>query len=231
MSKMEQDYRAKLEEQQHLNDLKLKSFQDEIKKCIIEQQERLMENQQKILEEKVAGTVGQSQNTVISQTLYTRPVEEQNECKTATTTTVADATTSTSSSPVPMMGAGGQGSGISANSTNSIVDNAKYISNLRIELKNKHARHVQDLKDYYEKELDDMKKQLNAYRLKYAAHNETTEQQQQQQEAVKFINEDYKNKYDQLLASYGELKNTNEALLNKLVCFSLCFILKFFVLA
>jgi hypothetical protein len=50
------------------------------------------------------------------------------------------------------------------NLTASIVENAKYISNLRVELKEKYERQINELKNFYESELRDLKKELDYYR-------------------------------------------------------------------
>jgi hypothetical protein len=42
----------------------------------------------------------------------------------------------------------------------SVVNDSKLMSNLRLTLKTKHSRHIQDLKSYYEQEIDDLKKEL-----------------------------------------------------------------------
>ena len=42
----------------------------------------------------------------------------------------------------------------------------KLAANLRAELKNKHSRHVQDLKEYYEKELEELRNQLKNKNIK-----------------------------------------------------------------
>lgn len=90
--------------------------------------------------------------------------------------------------------------------------NSKYISNLRAELKNKHSRHVQDLTEYYEKELEEMQKKLKYYKEGKVMNNviETSCDTDK-------IHEDESNKKQTFLNA--ELKNSNAVLLNKLVSF------------
>lgn len=210
LNKLEHDYKTKLDEQQRLNDAKLKSFQDEIKKCIYEQQEKIMESQAaaaaKQRYEEKAYTPDITRHT-------TPAPQQQVELVDACTSPVAN-------SPTPMS-TNITAAPVTNTTTTSIVDNAKYISNLRIELKAKHARHVQDLKDYYEKELDEHKAQLNAYKLRYGIMNPNLSTASEPDEDYKQLSEEYKLKYEQLIDNFNELKNTNEALLNKIVRFLL----------
>lgn len=109
---------------------------------------------------------------------------------------------------------------------------------MRVELKNKYDRHVKDLTEYYERELDDLKRALTAYRLKYGDLNQiltesttdtvsssaanilntkscndlNVEMQQQ-----KNVADSYKIRCDQITANYIELKSSYENLLNKIV--------------
>jgi hypothetical protein len=121
-------------------------------------------------------------------------------------------------------------------SGNYVDTNSKYISNLRMELKSKHSRHVQDLKEYYEKELDELKRKLSFYENQQMNHlkpknssddsdnnsindNEETnesaaianKQQQQQQQQQ----QQSKDKNSHAILN-NELKNSNSNLLDKL---------------
>ena len=93
--------------------------------------------------------------------------------------------------------------------TNTLADNNnKSISNLRHELKSKHARHIQDLKEYYEKELEELRNQL---KISQAKNN------QQPNELNLDNNEKTQHMNNSHLLLNNELKNSNNALLNKLV--------------
>jgi hypothetical protein len=132
------------------------------------------------------------------------------------------------------------------NAASSVVDNAKYISNLRLELKTKHARHVQDLKDYYEKEIDELNRKLAYFKstlggadkkaTKSMANMATTttsgssseydyvedfEMNAKLYENLAKTNEDY-------LKLNNELNNANSKLLDKLVCSFAYILLAFF---
>ena len=93
---------------------------------------------------------------------------------------------------------------------NTLADNNnnKSISNLRHELKSKHARHIQDLKEYYEKELEELRNQL-----KMSQANNI----QQPNELNSDSNEKIQHMNNSHLLLNNELKNSNNALLNKLV--------------
>lgn len=98
----------------------------------------------------------------------------------------------------------------SATSTN-FHDNSKHISNIRNELKAKHSRHVKDLKEYYEKELEELRNQLALKRQK-----QTSESTESLGSSSIELNEEKANYNNQLVLN-NELKNSNNALLNKLV--------------
>jgi F0F1-type ATP synthase membrane subunit b/b' len=49
---------------------------------------------------------------------------------------------------------------LSSTQMSSVVENSKYISNLRSELNQKHQRHINDLQTYYEKELEEVRKNI-----------------------------------------------------------------------
>ncbi|RNA01318.1 hypothetical protein BpHYR1_020601 [Brachionus plicatilis] len=178
-SKLEYDYKNKLDEQQKLNDMKLKSLHDEIKKCIVEQEKFISK---------------------IPSTNFDKEVKESgNNLKTTLTISenskalnMVDASTTTADSINP----------------NTISDNTKYISNLRTELKSKHARHIQDLKDYYDKEIEDLRCRLDLYEEKYGTDpNDETEQLRENE---------LKSKYEQLCEINDDLKESNSALIHKL---------------
>lgn len=173
-SKLEHDYKNKLDEQQKLNDMKLKSLHDEIKKCIVEQEKFINKSPNTNLDEN---------NLKATMTISNNPKSVK----------MIDVSTATTDSFNP----------------NIINDNAKYISNLRAELKSKHARHIQDLKDYYEKEIEDFRYRLDLYVEKYGSdpnnQSETLKENQLQQ------------KYQQLCEINGDLKDSNATLIHKLV--------------
>ena len=230
-NKLENDYKLKLEEQQRLNDLKL----EEIKKSLLENQEQLIIKQcnaaaavasstsEKSTNSNTASTIvssslNKSQDLLKSTFTIEKPNNSQQQQISPTTSSSASSSSSSSSSsgvatdPIsrkkkPFINES-QASSISQ--TNSIVENAKYISNLRLELKSKHARHVQDLKDYYEKELDDLRRKLNKFEQNIS--NESNGPNNNE----KIISNFQQQNADQANLN-SELKNTNNSLLSKLV--------------
>jgi hypothetical protein len=174
-SKLESDYKQKLQEQEKLNELKLEERIKEMKESLLEnQQDLFMKQQQQLSNSSKANQELQMKST------YKVIASDSNEHTTATEV---------------------------SGSTNQIVENAKYISNLRLELKAKHARHVQDLKDYYEKEIEALK--LNKPNLDSpAAKSESNGSEQL------ILNIQQKNA-DQVNLN-SELKNANNSLLKKL---------------
>ncbi len=144
-SKLEVDYKNKLNEQQIQNENRLKELHDEIKQSIQMQQSQIQNNQNTIVSSEV-----QSQNSIVQH-----------------------------------------------------YDNTKFVANLRMELKNKHSRHVQDLTEYYEKELEELRKQISYYKNIEGQNNHATEING----GTKQENCDKKN----------ELRSSNSELLNKLV--------------
>jgi hypothetical protein len=210
-TQLEQNYRTKLDEQQRLNDQKLQSLHEEIKKCFIEQQEKLIENQQKL---------HQNNNNAQQQQPQQSPVSNPNSTnqRTVETSTSIDQTSDTEINTQQLHQHQTTYQSTTTNNSSAInqstiVDNAKYISNLRQELKNKHARHVQDLKDYYDKEIDDLKRQLNGYKMKYGLDGGAVGESNLETSQY----EEYKQRYENLAINFDELKNTNETLLNKIV--------------
>lgn len=204
-TQLEQNYRTKLDEQQRLNDQKLQSLHEEIKKCFIEQQEKLIENQQKLHQNNtaqqqspVSNPNSTNQRTVETSTSIDQTSDTEINTQLHQHQTYQSTTTNNSTSAI---------------NQSTIVDNAKYISNLRQELKNKHARHVQDLKDYYDKEIDDLKRQLNGYKIKYGLDGGAVGESSLETSQY----EEYKQRYENLAINFDELKNTNETLLNKIV--------------
>ena len=54
------------------------------------------------------------------------------------------------------------------NLNRSISNDSNYVSNLRLSLKTKHSRHIQDLKSYYEQEIEELKRELQKAQTKYS---------------------------------------------------------------
>lgn len=186
-SKLEHDYRSKLDEQQKLNDMKLKSLHDEIKKCIIEQEKFIS---------KIPNTNLEKESTKDESNFKSTLTISDN----SKFVDKVDASTATTDSINP----------------NTITDNAKYISHLRTELKSKHARHIQDLKDYYEKEIEDLKNRLDIYMVKYG--NDPND------ESEKLKENEFRIKYEQLCELNADLKDSNAALIHKLVGIQIIFL-------
>ena len=53
------------------------------------------------------------------------------------------------------------------NFNRSFSSDPNYVSNLRLSLKTKHSRHIQDLKSYYEQEIEELKKELQKAQTKF----------------------------------------------------------------
>lgn len=217
-SKLENDYKLKLEEQQRLNDLKL----EEIKKSLLENQEQLIIKQcnAAVASSTSENTTNNNNNntasTIISSSLNdmlksTFTIEKSKQQQVSPTSSSASSSSSSGVATDPMTrekkSTVNESHASSISQTNSIVENAKYISNLRLELKSKHARHVQDLKDYYEKELDDLRRKLNKAEQNISSDSTGNE---------KIISNFQQQNMDQANLN-SELKNTNNSLLSKLV--------------
>lgn len=192
--KLESEYKQKFEEQQKLNDLKLISMQEEIKKSILEQQEQIIKQQTSRpasnIDLKSTFTIESSDKSDKSDNEEIKKViSPRKEIKQPQTSSSALHSSSMNSINASIC---------SQQSTQTVVDNAKYISNLRLELKTKHARHVQDLKDYYERELEDLRKRLMSKGGTSSSYEDEI-------------------RNDELAQINNELKSTNISLLNKLV--------------
>lgn len=228
-ARLEEDYRSKLDEQQRLNDQKLHSMHEEIKKCLIEQHDRLIEQQRSVATANVQQSTMLNKQQIQDQSSGVS-VDKDTSPRVASSEVNAEQHTHMHTQPV-------QSQANVATATAAMADQAKYISNMRMELKNKHARHVQDLKDYYERELDELKRQLSSYRMRYgdasagqqslSAGVDSASSIGDIQAHEQNINLDYKVRYEQLLVDYSNLKSSHEALLNKIVI--LRFLNTFFV--
>lgn len=106
---------------------------------------------------------------------------------------------------------------ITTNGSSSFMDNPKSIQNIRIELKNKHSRHIQDLKEYYEKELDEMRAKLHFYENKCNENECNSSTNTGDEEATDEENARNTNEQQSQQALNNELKSSNNSLLNKLV--------------
>jgi hypothetical protein len=233
-NKLESEYKLKLEEQQRLNDLKL----EEIKKSLLENQEQLILKQCNAAAVVSVNTSDNRSNntasTLVSSSLNksqdllksTFTIEKSNQQPTSQISPTSSSASSSSSSSSSSSGvatdpmtrekksviAVNESQASSINQTNSIVENAKYISNLRLELKTKHARHVQDLKDYYEKELDELRRKLS--KAEQSIANSSNGENKNEMIISNFQQQNT----DQANLN-SELKNTNNSLLSKLVSF------------
>ena len=233
-NKLENEYKLKLEEQQRLNDLKL----EEIKKSLLENQEQL------IIKQCNAVAVNTSNNNTSTNTLTMSNLNQSQDLLKSTFTIdkskkhqqqVSPTSSSSSSSgvateplsraksgdkldsPMEMSSLANGSQANSVNQTSSIVENAKYISNLRLELKSKHARHVQDIKDYYEKELELKDKELEDLRRKLNKMEQISNANGENDEHSDKIISIFQQKNIDQVNLNSELKNTNNSLLNKLV--------------
>ena len=217
-NKLENDYKQKLEEQQKLNDLKL----EEIKKSILENQEQLIIKQYNNAVNNATAGVSSNLNRSeedLKSTFTISKVQQQRTHSPPSSSSSSGVATEPINACLPKKSASNASlvdsvastSACSASQTNSIVENAKYISNLRLELKSKHARHVQDLRDYYEKEIEELKKQLEKN------EDSTTTGGEPNAISDKIISSIQQKNAEQVNLN-AELKNTNNSLLAKLVC-------------
>ncbi len=214
-TKLESDYKQKLEEQQKLNDQKLKSLHEDIKQSIMDQQDKLLAKQQ-LLDFQQSNL--NKKNDM--------PIFNPNE-------TLNETIESMKSNTIPII------SNSNINTVGSVVDNAKYISNLRLELKTKHARHIQDLKEYYEKEIDELTKKLDYYK---SVNDKQKNDKRAKSNGGSSSEYDYVDDFDmngklyenltktneEYLKLNNDLNNANSKLLDKLVCFLAYFILVLF---
>ena len=102
---------------------------------------------------------------------------------------------------------------MSTNCFNSFMDNnntTKSIQSIRMELKNKHSRHIQDLKEYYEKELDELRSKLSYY------ENRAGDTSDADEEATDEENCKSRGSKQAHHSLNSELKCSNNALMNKL---------------
>jgi hypothetical protein len=98
------------------------------------------------------------------------------------------------------------------------LETSRHISAIRQELKSKHSRHIQDLKEYYEKEMEELRNQLKTYQNNKTQNNKSIDEQNETDGAgAAEKNTNYNN---QIILN-NELKVSNNALLNKLVIFCL----------
>ncbi|CAF0890143.1 unnamed protein product, partial [Brachionus calyciflorus] len=181
-NKLENDYKNKLDEQQKLNDMKLKSLHEEIKKSMVEQEKILFKKinpdvQKEFVEEKKVDL----KSTIVVSDVSNKSL-------------LVDVSTSTSDMLI---------------NSSTLTDNAKYISNLRAELKAKHSRHVQDLRDYYDKEIEDLRKKIEIYESKFGTDIENADTFENRENELKM-------KYEQLSSINTDLKESNASLIHKL---------------
>lgn len=178
-SKLENDYKQKLDEQQRLNDQKLKSLHDDIKQSILLQQQH-SEKSAPVAEKPVQPRLIQLTKeppielnslkpTLTATTIAAKSEEHANENLNDTEDSSSRSAANANNNNIPII------TNMNINTASSVVDNAKYISNLRLELKTKHARHVQDLKDYYEKEIEDLSKKLDAYKSMHSSSSSSSD--------------------------------------------------------
>jgi hypothetical protein len=184
-------------------------MQEEIKKTILEQQEQIIKQQQTSQTPRPASNMDLKSTFTIESSDKSdksdseeikRIISPRKEAKQPSTSSALHSSSMNSINT----------SVCSQQTTQTVVDNAKYISNLRLELKTKHARHVQDLRDYYEKELEDLRKKLTSKCSCKGGASSSYEDEIRNDEFAQINN---------------ELKNTNISLINKLVIVIFYFIL------
>lgn len=219
LAKLESDYKQKLEEQQKQSDLRLKTFQDEMKKTLIDQQAQFFQQQQVLI--SAAETL-----TKLHQTSnLTQSNQACDEAKIVKKIQSAmrendDDPTSGDSNSEEIQASSRTTSRASVNTTpgSHLADtNAKYISNLKA----KHARHMQDLKDYYEKEMDELRAQVNAYKIKLSEENSSNASSTENAaQAYMKLFQDFEQEKEinkSLSEELAELRTSHDCVLTKLV--------------
>lgn len=223
-NKLESDYKSKLDEQQKMNEFKLKQLHDEIKQSIILQQQSITNSAElhnQLKEQEHRSKTDDLKSTTESSKASETPVTSSVTVPIGTTTSPGSTISNTNScSMLPPK----------AVTSNFVDNNSKYITNLRMELKSKHSRHVQDLKEYYEKELEELKRKLNFYEKQQMNHLKANKSPstdlscESDNNSVNDIEEQFSEhslKQQQLndknhALLHSELKSSNSTLLNKL---------------
>ncbi len=88
---------------------------------------------------------------------------QQSQMQTSTSTLVSSPCSGSTAGSV-VSAHRGDSTGSQVQTSSGQCQDPKYVTSLRMELKNKHSRHVQDLTEYYEKELEEMRKQVEYYK-------------------------------------------------------------------
>lgn len=168
-NKLEEDYKKKLDEQQRINEEKLKKLYDEIKESINIKQQKSNEQVNEAIQANLTSKVEfhkSSDDEIENYTISSSSIQ----FNPPTTTVTANITESQSCShnveslvqkiDNAQTERKGYIESIKEGRSSAIPHDSKYISNLRLTLKTKHARHIQDLKSYYEQEIEDLRNEL-----------------------------------------------------------------------
>ena len=206
-TKLEQEYKSKLEEQQKVNETRLKQLHDEIKESI--QLQNINQQQQQLaIQQQQQQQQQQSQLTPTKPSVHIDSASKDGiSLKSTITLHTKNQTQSVSTNTSPTLS--------SSSSVN--IDQAKHISNVKLELKNKHARHMQDLRDYYEKELDEMRKELSRYKINETGNELVSYENDHHSNAEYHDEQNSRISMSQQLILNSELKNSNNELLQNFV--------------
>jgi hypothetical protein len=230
-NRLENEYKTKLEEQQKLNDEKLKSLHEEIKKSILEQQEQINKQQKQQQQHDQSNTTqkAETNNTnpkkseqkddsakqtdtskskmpiIVSEQIKAQSTSESSEEKKLNDDfarsnssqgqtplhgylrreSVFISTSPSSSSPTntnsPSLISSSISNPDSITASDVMINHLDTITNnnassIKNELKNKNLneKYIQEIKDYYEREIDELKKHLNFYKVKCAKEADNT---------------------------------------------------------
>jgi hypothetical protein len=177
-NKLEEDYKRKLDEQQRINEDKLKKLYDEIKESINIKQQKLNEQVEEANKANLTTKVEiqQSSDDEIENYTISSSSIQINPPKSTVSATVNVTETQTFPHNVESLvqkidnaqiERKGYIDSIKEGRSSVISQDSKYISNLRLTLKTKHARHIQDLKSYYEQEIEDLRSELQKAQNKF----------------------------------------------------------------
>jgi len=149
-SRLELEYKLKLDEQHHQGEIKMKQMYDEIRESI-----RDKEKDKPISPVKDIDNYSVSSSTIVNSNTID---ETSSSVLKSDENLVKD---SENAEIRPEM----RGSYKRTQSVKS--DSQKQLTNLRMSLKTKHSRHIQDLKTYYEQEIDELRNELQKTQNKF----------------------------------------------------------------
>jgi hypothetical protein len=175
IDKLQIDYKMKLEDQQRTHEEQLKSLYDEIKKSIkIKQQTNELPKNYPEVHKSGSNRKGFDNNNFVGNFSFsTSSLINDSAMHTQTALNNNNNKKNTQSIDnlvkeidINQLEKNDYLNNIK-NFNRSISNDPNYVSNLRLSLKTKHSRHIQDLKSYYESEIEDLKKELQKAQTKF----------------------------------------------------------------